>query len=123
MPLLRCTSCNRKLNVPDRAVGKKVRCPACKTVFRVPVSVAPAPVVQALEDARPTPARAAVVKPLARPAGPPPEDELEEVSPQPVHRPAARPPAPPPLEDLDFQDPNVRHGVPPRPGPRHAPEP
>lgn len=37
MPIpITCTECNRKLNVPDSAAGKKVRCPACKAVVEVP---------------------------------------------------------------------------------------
>jgi DNA-directed RNA polymerase subunit RPC12/RpoP len=39
-----CTECRKKLNVPDTAAGKRVRCPACKHLMPVPVlSVAAAP--------------------------------------------------------------------------------
>src|SRR5207249_553021 len=31
--LVVCDSCGKRLNVKDELVGKKVKCPACKTVF------------------------------------------------------------------------------------------
>jgi LSD1 subclass zinc finger protein len=38
MPIsITCSTCNKKLKVPDAAAGKKVRCPACKAVVMVPV--------------------------------------------------------------------------------------
>jgi DNA-directed RNA polymerase subunit RPC12/RpoP len=33
---LTCPECGKKLNVPESAAGKKVRCPGCKTVVPVP---------------------------------------------------------------------------------------
>jgi DNA-directed RNA polymerase subunit RPC12/RpoP len=33
---LTCPGCGKKLNVPESAAGKKVRCPGCKTVVAVP---------------------------------------------------------------------------------------
>ena len=30
---IRCTSCQKKLAIPDDGLGKKIRCPACQTVF------------------------------------------------------------------------------------------
>ena len=31
-----CDSCGKRLNVRDELIGKKVKCPSCKTVFAVP---------------------------------------------------------------------------------------
>lgn len=37
MPItITCPQCQKKLNAPDTAVGKKIRCPACKAVIDVP---------------------------------------------------------------------------------------
>ena len=33
--LIKCLRCNAKLKVPDAAVGKKVRCPKCSTIFSI----------------------------------------------------------------------------------------
>jgi hypothetical protein len=35
---LECSSCGRKLRVPESALGKKVRCPGCKKTFTVPAA-------------------------------------------------------------------------------------
>ncbi len=45
--LVHCPSCNKHLNVPDSAVGKKARCPGCNNVFEVavPTAVAVTPIV------------------------------------------------------------------------------
>jgi len=42
---LRCAACNRKLKVPDEALGKKVQCPMCNARFigRVEPPLAPEP--------------------------------------------------------------------------------
>ncbi len=71
-----CTSCKKKLGVPDSALGKKVRCPACQTVFVV-------------SDAN----RAeAIAPPAAKTVVPPPMPEGIEEEPIPrakkKHRPA-----------------------------------
>jgi len=37
MPIsLVCSNCEKNLKIPDEMAGKKVRCPACKTVLTVP---------------------------------------------------------------------------------------
>src|SRR5262245_9642058 len=33
---VRCSECNARLNAPDSAAGKTVRCPKCKTMTTVP---------------------------------------------------------------------------------------
>lgn len=44
MPLtLACPSCSRKLQIPDTAIGKKVRCPRCQTAVSVPDQSAVSP--------------------------------------------------------------------------------
>jgi len=37
MPIeISCTSCNKRLRVPDHAAGKRVKCPQCQTILSVP---------------------------------------------------------------------------------------
>lgn len=37
MPIeIKCSSCEKRLRVPDNAAGKRVRCPQCKSVISVP---------------------------------------------------------------------------------------
>jgi LSD1 subclass zinc finger protein len=39
MPIeIACTSCSKKLRVPDNAAGKRVKCPQCQTVLAVPAA-------------------------------------------------------------------------------------
>lgn len=48
MPIaITCSSCNKKLQAPDSAVGKKVRCPACSAKIAVPV---PEDLVEPIDD-------------------------------------------------------------------------
>ena len=43
MPVkIRCKGCQKVLNVPDRARGKAIKCPACETVLRIPAATAAA---------------------------------------------------------------------------------
>jgi TM2 domain-containing membrane protein YozV len=43
MPIeVTCASCNRRLRVPDKTAGKKVKCPKCQGVIQVPDPVAAA---------------------------------------------------------------------------------
>ena len=48
MPIeIQCTSCSKRLRVPDNAAGKRVKCPQCQSVLSVPAAGAaptPAPV-------------------------------------------------------------------------------
>jgi phage FluMu protein Com len=68
-----CSKCQKTLMVPDAAVGKKVRCPACKEIVAVP-----APPQEAAPDAvtatpaPPTPAK-------SKPAAPAPWDNDERI--------------------------------------------
>ncbi len=37
MPIaIRCTGCKQRLRVPDKAAGRRVKCPKCQTVLRIP---------------------------------------------------------------------------------------
>jgi hypothetical protein len=39
MPIeISCTSCSKRLRVPDNAAGKRVKCPQCQTVLSVPAA-------------------------------------------------------------------------------------
>lgn len=71
-----CPSCSKQLNVPETAVGKKVRCPGCQQVFEVGAGgKGPAQHVQATPPApRPVPARPA---PVSRPE--PEEDDFADM--------------------------------------------
>jgi phage FluMu protein Com len=67
MPTIACPNCASELRAPENAVGKKVRCPKCKTVVPVPaVDEAPRVVQWSQQQAAPPPL-------------PPAPDELEEV--------------------------------------------
>jgi predicted Zn finger-like uncharacterized protein len=53
-----CPGCQTNLNLPDGAAGKRVRCPKCQHVFRVPeADPAAAPVEAIVEAADPVPAK------------------------------------------------------------------
>lgn len=56
--LITCDECHTKLNVPDSAQGKKIRCPSCKQV----VAVSSQPV------GAPPPRAGAILRPLPGPA-------------------------------------------------------
>ena len=74
--LIVCDGCNSKVRVPDSAAGKRVKCPKCLTVIRVPAAETPA------EDAKPEPEPTNVsATPMAPP--PPPEEEPQEIAPLP----------------------------------------
>jgi hypothetical protein len=60
MPIAIMCECGKSIRVKDEFAGKKVRCPACKAVVRVP----------AVDDEVPT---------LEEPASPKPSSRLEEV--------------------------------------------
>ncbi len=34
--IVRCTNCNQKLQVPERYLGKRIKCPKCKKLFLLP---------------------------------------------------------------------------------------
>src|SRR5436190_2551856 len=56
-----CPECKRALNVPEEAVGKRIRCPACRHNFLVPPG-ADAPAADP-EERKPPPARGEEVTP------------------------------------------------------------
>jgi hypothetical protein len=42
MPIaVKCTGCKQRLRVPHKAAGKRIKCPKCQTVLRVPMLQAP----------------------------------------------------------------------------------
>ncbi len=51
-----CPTCKQKLNVPDSALGKKIRCPKCQAV--VPVPAAPEPAIKTTPPPSPKPSDA-----------------------------------------------------------------
>jgi hypothetical protein len=57
MPIsVTCNGCQAKLNAPDAAAGKRVKCPKCGGVISIPAAVAPE--YEVVEDASPAPAKA-----------------------------------------------------------------
>jgi phage FluMu protein Com len=72
MPVkVQCPQCSKTLQIQDANVGKQVRCPACKNVFRAePPEDAVMPASE-VEEVAPAPVR-------RRPAPPPEEEEYEE---------------------------------------------
>jgi uncharacterized protein (DUF983 family) len=83
MVTVRCPSCAKSLNVPDKYAGKKAKCPACQETLRIPeapVEVTP------------------VVSTSSRPAPPPLPDEDPDDAERPPQRVARRP------RDDDYDD-------------------
>jgi hypothetical protein len=94
VPVVACPECAKKLNVPESAAGKKVRCPGCQKVFPVPGASAavasppppvpkPAPKPAPQRDDAPTPMPAAPkFKKRAEPEPEPlPEDDERDDKP------------------------------------------
>ncbi len=72
-----CGNCQTRLNAPDAAAGKKVKCPKCQTVMAVPGAAAPPPPAADTPfdfNDDPQPRRTGGESPPARPApeSPPP---------------------------------------------------
>ena len=82
--LIQCTSCNKKLRVPDNLIGKKVKCPACGSTFMAAMEEEELPTAPLIEEPRPA---------SRRPAPPPPDPGYEVISEEPRRRKA------PPEED------------------------
>lgn len=59
MAPLNCPSCQRKLQVPEAARGRKIKCPACATVFTALAAAAPSP---------PPPKRPTAARPASHPS-------------------------------------------------------
>ena len=45
-----CSGCNAKLNAPDGAAGKKVKCPKCQNPIAIPAAKAAEPDFDVVED-------------------------------------------------------------------------
>ena len=66
MPIsVTCPGCSTRLNAPDSAGGKKVKCPkpGCNTVIPVPAPLPPEPAFEVVEDPVPAPPPPPVRKP------------------------------------------------------------
>lgn len=76
-----CPSCSATLNVPPSALGKRGRCPKCKTVMDLGSPLEPAEREQPRSpQARPAQARPSQARP-ARPRAPQPAEPQEDLSP------------------------------------------
>jgi predicted Zn finger-like uncharacterized protein len=72
---IHCPQCDRALQVQDTHLGKQVRCPSCKTIFKAEAADERiAPVSEYEEEVAPPPRR--------RPAAPPPEEYEDEDRPR-----------------------------------------
>lgn len=83
MPIaVQCPGCNAKLNAPDAAAGKRLKCPKCAGAITVPaLAPAPAPSFEVVDETEPPPAPPAVEKPRrAEPddEAPPPRSKRAE---------------------------------------------
>lgn len=76
MPVIACPECAKKLNVPETAAGKRVRCPGCQAVFSVPTEDTATPPTPLPGARTASAAQRAPVSP--RKAAPPPEPEPDE---------------------------------------------
>jgi hypothetical protein len=85
--LITCTGCGRKLKIPETALGKHVKCPACAAVF---LSQADAAVPVVVPDLSLDPAPGEAPPPV-----PPPEEEILDVLP--VSLAGVYPPVPVPV--------------------------
>lgn len=95
-----CGNCNAKLNAPDAAAGKKVKCPKCATVLQIPAPE-PEPDFEVVDEPAPTPK----AKPKA-PAIPKPVllDESEGMDEEDAPRPPAKKKKPVVLAEDDDED-------------------
>jgi hypothetical protein len=96
-----CTSCQRKLRVPDNLLGKKVKCPACQNSFTA-AAEEEIPTVEPEEEVR-------VQK--RKPMPPPPKREPEKPKPRPVDEDDdgkgyafQKEPPPPPREEYEDEE-------------------
>jgi DNA-directed RNA polymerase subunit RPC12/RpoP len=73
-----CTKCSAKLNAPDSAAGKRVKCPKCQTAMLVPEAIPEAPEFEVVDDAPPAKKPPAKVKAVV---------EVDDDEPRPKRRP------------------------------------
>lgn len=103
MVMVRCPSCQKNLNVPDKYAGKKGKCPACQGVLLIPAASGIIP------DTVPAPPK------MRKPAAPAPvEEELveeadeaeeeERIAPQPVKRGKPRPAVVEEVDEAEAED-------------------
>jgi hypothetical protein len=105
MPVVACPECGKKLNVPESAAGKKVRCPGCQKVFPVPG----APAANPTSAPTPPPRPAAVATPTPAPRPALPRDDSPTPMPPRFRKPAK--PEPEPDEDDREADKPARDAI------------
>ncbi|MBP3957716.1 hypothetical protein J8F10_20895 [Gemmata sp. G18] len=68
MPIpVTCPGCSARMNAPDAAAGKKVKCPKCQKVLAVPELVVDAPAFEVVEDEPTQPVKKPAPRPVAKP--------------------------------------------------------
>jgi hypothetical protein len=80
-----CAKCSAKLNAPDSAAGKRVKCPKCQNAMLVPEALPAEPEFEVVEE-EPKPAKKPAVKPRVQAAVE--IDDEEDEAPRKKRRPA-----------------------------------
>lgn len=89
MPIpISCPGCAARLNAPDGAAGKTVKCPRCKAAVAVPAPLPPDPGFEVVEDEPPAPE-----PPKKKPVVAAVEDDAEDARPRKKPRADDAPPA------------------------------
>jgi uncharacterized protein (DUF983 family) len=82
MVMVRCPSCSKNLNVPDKYAGKRAKCPACKGTLTIPEVEEEVFEAEVVEEVVPVKPR----KPAARVAELAEDDEEERIAQKPARR-------------------------------------
>src|SRR6516225_428189 len=72
--VIACPKCQTRMQVPDNAAGKQVRCPTCKDVFTIPAPALQPVGAGAAAAPAPPPASAAAPRPAPPPRPPAPTE-------------------------------------------------
>jgi predicted Zn finger-like uncharacterized protein len=78
--LITCSGCESKIKVPDAAAGKRVKCPKCATIIRVPKAETPDPPPSPEPEPPDEESKAPPEEPLDEPEPQEPEEEPEETA-------------------------------------------
>src|SRR5262245_26890235 len=91
-----CPQCGAKLNAPDSAAGKRVKCPKCQTAMLVPEPLPASPEFEVVDEAEAEPVQPK--KPVAKPRA---VKAVAEVDDDEDDRPVAKPRAVKAVAEVD----------------------